>query len=206
MTFWDRVLPAEVNTAWQIEMQSIADEAYARRATAHYDTGSILESEAYALRALAEYLRARVVIEVGTFIGTSTCALASAPTVEAVYTCDVSNDCLPSAGVITTFPKQTSAEMLRHLVDRGVKAHLCFVDGVLSVQDIALLSEVCEPYAVFALHDYNYGPKIRKSGMETMPRKGIGNAALIQKRWKTHAVVKPRTPETLALLVPESLV
>ena len=43
----------------------------------------------------ADHMGARVVIEIGTFVGLSTTALASGPTVEAVYTCDASNDCLP---------------------------------------------------------------------------------------------------------------
>lgn len=201
---WSRFL-AVPHQPWQDAIARICVEADARRARADYDTGSILASEAYALLALAEYLQARTVIEVGTFIGTSTCALAEASTVKAVYTCDVSNDCLGTHGPITTFAKQTSTQMLRALKARGVKADLCFFDGVLKPEDIALLAAVCANAPVFAVHDYNYGPKIRPWGLETMPRKGIGNVDLLKQQWPSHVVVDPvGESSTLALLVPEA--
>ncbi len=203
-SFWARVLPAIPNQAWLDEMHQIAFDAEPRRSVADYDTGSILESEAYALRALAEYIQARVVIEVGTFIGASTCALASASSVERVYTCDVSNDCLDSHGKIKTFPKQTSTQMLRKLDGWGARADLCFFDGALNADDVDLLARVCGHATVFAVHDYNYGPKIRKHGMETVPRKGIGNVGLLKRMWPTHIVIDPRPGETLAVLVQES--
>lgn len=203
--FWAKVLPAVPNATWAADVRQIVAEAEPRRVRANYDTGSIAESEAYALRALAEYLRAQVVIEVGTFIGTSTCALASASSVLALYTCDASNDCLPSGGVITTFPRCTSTQMLQRLAKLGLASDLCFFDGVLADPDIDLLAQVCGPSTVFAVHDYNYGPKIRKHGLETVPRKGIGNARALARRWPSHVLVKPQPESTLALLVPEAL-
>lgn len=204
--FWTRVLPLDdVNVRWLADVRHIVAEAEPRRHLADYDTGSIAEHEAYLLRALAEYLEARVVIEVGTFIGTSTCALASASTVQAVYTCDASNDCLPSTDVITTFPRVSSLQMLSLLATRGVQADLCFFDGSLTEPDIDLLARVCGPETVFAVHDYNYGPKIRTWGPQTVPRKGIGNVRLLERRWLTHRVIEPVPETTLALFLPESL-
>jgi hypothetical protein len=203
---WAEFLPAEPNDDWQAAAERIAREADQRRARADYDTGSVTVYEAYLLRALAEYLVASVVIEVGTFIGTSTLALASAESVEAVYTCDISNDCLDATDVIRTFPKQSSTDMLTRLVQKGVRADLCFFDGVLRNEDVALLAEVAHSATVFATHDYNYGPKIRvKNGveyLETVPRKGIGNVRLLQQRWPSHLVIEPLPETTLALLVP----
>ena len=141
-------------------------------------------------------------IEVGTFVGASTCALAAASTVRAVYTCDVSNNCLDETSVIRTFPRQTSTHMLRHLKTVGTKAGLCFFDGTLTPEDIPLLAAVCQSAPVFAIHDYNYGPKIRPWGLETMPRKGIGNVQLLQPQWPTHVVIDPIGESTMALLVP----
>jgi len=184
-------------------VRQMCAEADARRVQADYDTGSITALEAGLLWSLAETVRAHVVIEVGTFIGTSTSALAAASCVERVYTCDVSNDCLPSTDVIKTFPKQTSTEMLKRLSARGVSADLCFFDGVLTPEDVALLGTVCRFDTVFAVHDYNYGPKIRKHGLETMPRKGIGNVGLLKRMWPAHALVLPLPETTLAALVPE---
>lgn len=203
-SFWAKALPAELDGRWMADAQRIALDADTRRVRADYDTGSILPFEAYMLRALADHLAAQVAIEVGTFIGTSTMALAAASSVHAVYTCDVSNDCLGHRPKVTSFPKVRSTEMFRRLVALGVCADLCFFDGVLEEQDIALLAALCHPRTVFAVHDYNFGPKIRKNGArETMPRKGIGNARLLQQKWPTLTVVEPLPGTTLALLVPE---
>lgn len=199
---WSTFLPAQVNGAWQAEARAIAAAAESRRDRADYNTGSILELEAYMLRAIAEAVRAHVVVEVGTFIGTSTMALASAAYVNHVYTCDASNDCLPSDDVIETFPKQTSTEMFGALLARDVVADLCFFDGALSVGDVELLSGLCHPRTVFVVHDYNYGPKIRKHGVEVVPRKGIGNMRMLQRQWSSHVLVEPIPDTTLAALVP----
>lgn len=205
---WERLL-ANPDPAWQAEIARICREADARRSRAAYDTGSILELEAYLLRALAEHLRAIVVIEVGTFIGTSTMALASASTVQRVYTCDVSNDCLPKTPIIRTFPKTRSVDMLRTLIARGVRADLCFFDGVLHEEDALLLVQATSPSPVFVVHDFTYGPKERRKGgavyYETVPRKGIGNVGILQREWAGYQVVEPWPGTTLAALVPESM-
>lgn len=183
-------------------------EAEARRVLADYNTGSITEDEACALLALVNYLDTRVVIEVGTFIGLSTTALAAGAHISDVYTCDASNDCLPSRGAVRCYPKQTSTQMLRDLRHRGVRADLCFVDGVLQADDADLLESLTHARTVFAFHDYNYGPKIRqKHGttyQETMPRKDIGNVRLMGPRLPDHTLIEPLGGTTLALLVPES--
>jgi hypothetical protein len=202
---WATVLPDHPNPVWQEDARRILAEAEKRRWLSDYNTGSIAEFEAYLLRALAEFLKARVVIDVGTFIGTSACALASASTVTAVYTCDASNDCLHSTDVITTFPKVGSTEMLRTLAKRGVRADLCFFDGVLRHEDIDLLTRVTTPKVVFAVHDYNYGPKIKKHGLVTVPRKGIGNIHALRRAWPSHLLVEPLPNALVALLMPESL-
>jgi hypothetical protein len=202
---WASLLPVPPNVVWQEEARRILAEAESRRWRCDYNTGSIAEFEAYLLRALAERLKARVMIDVGTFIGASACALASASTVQAVYTCDISNDCLGSSDVITTYPRVSSTMMLRDLATRGVRADLCFFDGVLSDEDVDLLTKATTPHVVFAVHDYNYGPKIRKHGFETVPRKGIGNIRALQRRWPSHVVVKPLPDSLVALLMPESL-
>lgn len=200
---WTSILPLASDEGLQRVVAEIAHEAQARRVRASYDTGSILDEEACLLRALVVEFGVRVVIEVGTFIGTSTLALAG-PEVKAVYTCDVSNDCLESGGAVKTFPKQSSTDMLRVLCRLGVRADLCFFDGVLSDTDAVLLREVTHAGTVYAFHDYNYGPKIRKHGLETVPRKGIGNVRLLQPLLPHHQLIEPRPDTTLALLVPES--
>jgi hypothetical protein len=186
---------------------ALAMEAEARRVQADYNTGSILLDEACLLAVLSERLQARTIIEVGTFIGMSTTALALGSAVESVYTCDGSNDCLPSTPVIRTYPKRTSTFMLRELRRRmESQADLCFFDGTLSEQDLGLLATLVHGKTVYAFHDYNYGPKQRigRQGpyLETMPRKGIGNVNLLKPWLPKHRLVEPLPETTLALLVP----
>jgi predicted O-methyltransferase YrrM len=189
-------------------IRQLVDEAEFRRVKADYNTGSIEPAEALELMDLAERITARVVIEVGTFIGLSATALASASCVDVVYTCDCSNDCLPNDTKIRTYPKTSSTQMFRELVARKVRADLCFFDGVLSQYDAdVLLNALTHQGTVYAVHDYSYGPKVRrrKDGttyLETMPRKGIGNVNLLAPRLTGHQLVKPAPGTTLAMLVP----
>lgn len=202
-SFWLNLL-GDKNPDWVFLSERIKHDAEVRRAWADYDTGSIATEEVYALLALAERIRAQVVIEVGTFVGASTMAMAAARTVKAVYTCDSSNDCLPSAFVVHCYPKQTSTQMLRDLIDKRVVADLCFFDGVLSPIDVDLLAQVTHERTYYAFHDYNFGPKIRKSGkLETVPRKGVGNVRLLYPRLPKHVLIEPFEGSTLALLVPK---
>ena len=206
--FWTSVLPSVPRADWLERVRANFSVAEGRRSRADYDTGSITELEAYSLCALAEDCRARVVIEVGTFIGNSTQALAMGSAVETVYTCDASNDCFPATDVIKTYPHRSSTDMLQDLRKRGVSADLCFFDGTLRHVDADLLKALTHKGTVFAFHDYNFGPKEReKNGvkyLETVPRKGIGNVDLLKPRLWKHVLVQPQPETTLALLVPES--
>lgn len=210
MDFWDQVLRAEpTGGEARVHIRQLAIAADRRRTDADYDTGSINEDEAYRLLALAAYLPARVILEVGTFIGMSTTALATPPTVEALYTCDVSNDCFRVGpdDTIHPFPRRTSTHMLTMLHRRGnIAADLCFFDGVLNDADVALLASLTTPATVFAFHDYDYGPKLRRTRghltTEIVPRKGIGNVRLLHPRLPGYRLIEPPAGTTLALLVP----
>lgn len=206
-SFWSRVLPATPDPVWCADAARIWAEAQQRRRLADYNTGSIPEAAVYLLRALCEFFQPRVVIEVGTFIGTSAHAMASASSVDRVYTCDVSNDCLESDQVITTFPRKTSTRMLERLVARRplAPADLCFFDGVVSEADAALLQRLTHASTVYVFDDYCYGPKMRRHGVEIMPRKGIGNVAVLSGYLPRHVLIEADVPG-LALLVPESRV
>jgi predicted O-methyltransferase YrrM len=203
--FWARVM-AEFQPHWRDVISHIAADADERRDQAAYNTGSIAEDEACSLLALAAFISAKTVVEIGTFIGTSTLAMAAAPTVTHVYTCDVSNDCLPATNRVHTYPHKTSTQMLDDVVRLGVRADLCFFDGCVNTEDVPLLAKVTTPETVYAVHDYNYGPKIRKNGArETVPRKGIGNIQLLQPYLRNHVIVPPQDGQLIAALVPRSL-
>lgn len=201
---WAGLLPDPPNHAWMNEAVYIAKSARGLRKRAEYKTGTILELEAYLLRSIVEHLKARVVVEVGTYIGTSTRAMAAGSTVSKVYTCDFSNDCLQHDAVIHTFPKVSSMDMLRHLAKKGVRADFCFFDGVLSEDDVALLLKVTHEQTVLSVHDYTYGAKRSKKEIDYkfVARKGVQNAQLIASAFPNHRLVPPMPGATLALMVP----
>jgi predicted O-methyltransferase YrrM len=203
---WSKLLPSPANDEWLNEAVRIDKKADKLRARATYDTGTILQLEAYLLRALVERLQARVVIEVGTFIGTSTKAIASGSTVEAVYTCDCSNDCVKATRVIRTFPRINSTVMLQQLAKRGVRADFCFFDGALTQRDVDLLAQTTHERTVFAVHDYTYGAKRRKKQTlyVMVARKGIGNVELLRQAFPRHQLLEPIAGTTLAVLLPEA--
>ncbi len=205
---WATWLPAEPQAFWRELVRELAVTAEVRRAKADYNTGSILEEEAYRLLMVVKHLQAKVVIEVGTFVGLSTTAMALARCVKELYSCDASNDCLPSDRVIHTFPKQTSTQMFQALIKHGVTADLVFLDGTLNHVDAQTLKMLIHAGTVIAVHDYNYGPKIRtKRGQvvqEIVARKGVGNVRLLKPYLTHHVLVEPQDGTTLALLVPES--
>jgi hypothetical protein len=201
--FWASVLPSVPLAYCQPRVRQIFEESDARRIRADYNTGSITKDEIRMLWALAERFRARVVLEVGTFIGTSALALAMGSSVEAVYTCDSSNDCLDATAIIRTYPKTASQDMWLDLRARNVVADLCFFDGVLRDVDAAALKGLTNQQTIFAFHDYNHGPKLRKHGVAIMPMKGIGNVNLLRPMFPKHVLIDPPAGTTLAVMVPE---
>lgn len=203
---WPGVVRAALSLDRQVAVGALVAEAEARRVHSDYNTGSITAFEAGLLWALADATHARTVVEVGTFIGTSTVALSRGADVRDVYTCDSSNDCLPATDVLHPYPRWTSTEMFHHLVKIGVQADLCFFDGVLRRDDVRLLQAITHAGTVCAVHDYNHGPKIRRHGSrewtEIVPRKGIGNIDLLRTWVKGHRLVPPEPETTLAVLLP----
>jgi predicted O-methyltransferase YrrM len=195
--FWARLAPSDTPDL-RATLQVLLEEADTRRAKARFNTGSITLATAVALRQLSLWVQPRTVIEVGTFIGASTLALQA----EQIYTCDASNDCLPSAPGRETFPYRTSQQMLVTLGAKKVVADLCFLDGLLSLNDAVLLSRVTHAGTVFAFDDYFTGPAV--PGVKPS-RKGVVNVNLLKGRLPGHVFLEPCLPDTtLALLVPES--
>lgn len=198
--FWEARFSG-VPDSWRADAERTAAHAESRRARAKFNTGSITTTAAVALRAIAAWAQARTVIEVGTFIGNSTETLRRVATT--VYTCDASNDCLPSGNGIETFPKHTSTEMLTALAARCVRADLAFIDGKLDVADVALLRRVMTDDAVYLLDDYYLGPSLGPKPS----RKGVTNAGyLLDSLSGTHRFFPPpNLPSvTIAAFVPES--
>lgn len=190
------------------------------RDRADYNTGSIGPANAWCTYAVAKYFNPDTVAEVGTFIGTSTSALAygmfmgaKKDTVSAqklILTCDSSNDIPlelnPYSVVVEQFPKKTSLEMFQSMHERNIYADLMNIDGRLSLEDFAIIDKVIHERTVFVLDDFE--------GIE----KGVINAAnLMGLNLRQYGLVYPPEQEllskhgftvrcTTALLIPMNIV
>jgi hypothetical protein len=184
------------------------------REQADYNTGSISTSAIWSIFSSCLYFQPKVVAEVGTFIGKSTFAAASAMDVatknsSGIFTCDSSNDIklnLKTKTPIIQFPKTASTDMFTELAKKGIRCDMLFLDGRLQEADLPLLSLILHDQSVFLLDDFE--------GTE----KGCINSMLImQSLDKTHHLVYPPSSEALlrrgfkdrcavAMIVPRSLV
>lgn len=177
---------------WRRDAEAWAAQGELRRGRAAFNTGSITLTAAVALRAIAAWAEAKIVVEVGTFIGNSTRALKAVA--DHVYTCDYSNDCFEADGV-TTFPHHTSLQMFKALRGHGVTADLFFFDGRLGPDDPRQIAQLASPDAVYVFDDYE--------GRE----KGVCNVERLAPSLTNYVLIEPsgvaRPDTTLALLVPK---
>lgn len=190
-SFWDALLAQPENPRALSDVMAIAREAESRRAKAGYNTGTVPIETALLLRLMCAWYRPKVVVEVGTFIGTSTLALQAS---EHLYTCDRDNDCLPSTDRITCHPGQTSSAMLQALCERGVKVDLFFFDGRLQPGDVNRVMQLSHARTVYAFDDF--------IGKE----KGVINLGKMATMLPNHVIAEPyvafKDRTTLAALVP----
>ncbi|HLF98457.1 MAG TPA: class I SAM-dependent methyltransferase [Methylococcaceae bacterium] len=185
------------------------------RRQAEYNTGSISTASQWLLYALALYLAPRVIVEVGTFIGKSTLALAfglDAADVEGeIHTCDASNSmelpCWTRCAVLQ-YQSCPSTRMFEELREDGYegKVDVLHLDGRLQTADLEHVNALCAPNAVFVLDDYE--------GIE----KGVANAFAVRgiTRFQGYLTAYPPTDRllqrfgfldrsTTALMYPSSL-
>jgi hypothetical protein len=156
-------------------------------------------------------------LEVGTYIGRSTLALAlgvdDAGIAAELHTCDASNAIeLPRASKcpIHQYPRTSSTDMLRKLsagLAPDSRFELVFLDGKLHREDPALLQAICVSDVVVALDDFE--------GLE----KGVVNYGRLRetKLLSSHHLIYPCSElilhkfgfaghSTIALLLPQSSV
>lgn len=183
-TFWDASLgflqPQDLP-----ELVSHIATCEPRRAKARYNTGTIpFESAAY-LRALCRFYKPKVIAEIGTFIGTSTYAMQAE---RVIYTCDRSNDCLPSSGAVITHPYRSATEMLKEIQE---PVDLFFFDGRLQAQDLPHIERLSHPGTVYVFDDY-HGTK-----------KGVFNFRILAPSIPKHTLITPAGGRsTLAVALP----
>lgn len=171
-----------------------ANNAYCEslRAKAAFDTGSLNSESCIYLRKLTERYKPRIIVEIGTFIGKSTLAMKAS---EHIYTCDMSNDCLPSSEKITCFPYTPSTTFLHELwVKKKILSDFFFFDGRIQVNDLSLILSMSHPKTVYAFDDYD---------MTERYEKGVINVRLMAPLLPNHRFTKPPPSTTIAVLSPD---
>src|ERR1700741_2206312 len=154
---WRRILETSANRLLEKRQRffELMASLETLRERAEYDTGSISTAPARAPYSLSHSLRPRRLLEVGTFIGKSTLALAlgadDAGSGVDLHTCDMSNALeLPRVGkcAIVQYPRTASSAMFAQRAGQGTGQppfELLHVDGRLQNEDLAPLRSICAP-------------------------------------------------------------
>jgi len=186
------------------------------RKLADYNTGSISASSAWALYSVVTYFQPTFILEVGTFIGKSTLAMAlglddSLMGTGEIHTCDKSNEILlpnVTKTPIVQYSKKTSTEMFTEISSTDGsdnKFEMLHLDGRAQEQDFPLLSKICNPEIIVALDDFE--------GFE----KGVANLVNLRNfnLFPSHLLIYPPSDpflrtfgffdhSTTALLIPQA--
>ncbi|MDF3031850.1 MAG: hypothetical protein K0R03_2408 [Moraxellaceae bacterium] len=188
-------------------------ELETHRARMSYNTGSISLSAGVFLFMVCNTFKPKVVVEVGTFLGKSTTAMAlgmswNDSTERHIYTCDKDNPCLLAASIgpvrIHPHSGQTSTEMFRHLVSQGVKADILSLDGRLTAEDLPLLSDLCHSETVVLLDDFEGIEKgvVNYQALMSLLPNYLFMPPVMSSRLQAFGVVDPHCT---AMLMPTSL-
>ena len=194
--FWDDL----IDRSYYFQSPELTRSLEALRIDADYATGSLNAGDCQDVHAVFSYFKPRTVAEIGTFIGRSTHAIASALDAGDIWTCDASNALdLPAPAkpnvTIRQFKKQTSTQMLKIAQQEGMRFGAFYVDGRLSEEDVELMFSVTNfDGGVIVLDDFE--------GIE----KGVANASMIMnaaaKAGGTMALIYPREGGKTAVMLP----
>ena len=184
-------------TTWRDRVQQLMADAERRRPMARYNTGTISEAACLYLLALTNRIRPKTVIEVGTFIGTSSTVMSLFA--DRIYTCDKSNDCFPGTARIVCHPFTGSKRMLTGLRGRLVEADLFFFDGRISDDEIPSIRALSHATTVYAFDDFEGEEKGVINVKKLMPQLALGSHVLITPPTSVYGL---DSKTTIALLVP----
>lgn len=147
------------------------------------DSGSIGVGSALSLFLAAAKRKPKLIVEVGTYIGTSAACMGFGASMGGnpvqLVTCDI-NPCTkaPFAGLelpegsTENVMQKGSTEMFRYLVSQGSKIDMLHIDGRLRGEDLQLLGQLLKPDTLIALDDCEGDEKghynldiLRRSGL-----------------------------------------
>jgi len=185
--FWDSVLsntdPIDGKKKALFEELSKLEKL---RKKADYNTGSISNAAAWCLYCVVKYFKTQNIMEVGTFIGKSSWAMAKAQDdgyIENGYlvTCDFSNDInIPWVGKskFKQYNKKSSTVMLKN---ETIIPNLVFLDGRVQLEDLPIFEKLINNDTIIILDDFE--------GAE----KGVANLIQLKKikKLSSHFLIYP---------------
>lgn len=174
------------------KIEKIVEGQQALRAQADYNTGSLPVEDAFELYKVVKFFQPKAIAEVGTFIGVSTLTmnLAMERLVD-IYTCDVSNNIDLDVPNIFQYPKKSSHEMFKDMVEKNARTDMVYLDGRLGNDDVEPLSKIIHDKTVFVLDDFE--------GTE----KGVANAMMLESPGRV--LIYPREGRKTAMSIPFTL-
>ena len=170
---------------WRKELESEIDEnSNFVRPQILATTGTLTINEAAVLYSAVKYFDVKTIVEIGTFIGTSTTAMAKAVTDNGfkdgrLWTCDYANDVRLKCSYnidLKYFGQRSSTDMLR-TIDQAID--FFFIDGTLRSEDIDHIARLSTENSILLLDDFE--------GLE----KGVRNAFSLEKNFADHLVIYP---------------
>jgi hypothetical protein len=188
--FWKQTL-RYADGQFLANLVTMTARAELRALHAQQPTGSITPEAAIALHALCRRYTPKVVVEVGTYIGTSTLSLQAS---DMLYTCDSRNDCFPAGPRITTHPFQSGTTMLAKLVKQGVKVDLFFFDGRLLPTDVPLILRLANEQVILVFDDV------------VGDEKGVQNIRLLRPWFEDYLQIDAPPNTTLGVLIQRELI
>lgn len=140
------------------------------------ESGSITEEDAEVLYDLVRTHNPKVIIEVGTWFGTSAMVMDKAGDAK-IYTCDRHKLYAYDSDKVFYY-NGWSTDFFDKLITDGVKADFVFLDGRLQGDEGKLLKCTADEFVVF-IHDYE------------KPKKGWKNVRALQKLFPGAAFIQP---------------
>ena len=211
--FWDSILSStEINDGKREKLFSELLSLEKLRKKADYNTGTISNAAAWCLYCVVKYFAPQNIMEIGTFIGKSSWAMAKAQDdcyIDDGYivTCDFSNDInIPWVGKtkFKQYKKQSSTDMLNQ---EKTSPDLILIDGRLQNDDLVLFAKLLSQNTIIILDDFE--------GSE----KGVINYMRLKKveKFKSHFLIYPcersklekfgeNSYTTTALMLPNSFI
>ncbi len=147
------------------------------------DSGSIGVGSALSLFLAAAKRKPNLIVEVGTYIGTSAACMGFGASMSGnpvqLVTCDI-NPCTnqPFAGLdlpegsTENVMQKGSTEMFRFLLSQGSKIDMLHIDGRLRGEDLQLLSQLMKPDTLIALDDCE-GDEKGHYNLDVLRRSGL---------------------------------